>query len=743
MPQPKSLRWWVCVVILAFVSPHLRAAGQDSECPVVEPLTPAFESITPDEDTDTVPPLTRLRAERIEALGNERFRLMGEAEVQRQDQRVLAEEILYDQARSELEAHGNVRLESVAGDQVRTEALELRLDSFTGHAGQGTYRLGRNQARGDAERIELEGKERLRLFRVRYTTCPPGRDDWFFRLGKLALDKSRNLGTARNAVVSFKRVPIFYWPYVRFPISDDRQSGFLFPELGHSTKLGTQFAWPFYWNIAPNYDATISPRWLSKRGLQTQTEFRYLGRPLSGELGLEYLPDDDETGEDRWAVNYRHQHTLGRGWSASVNYQKVSDDTYLDEFRNSLRVSSLTHLPHEAQVGYDGQVWSFGARALAFQTIDPTIATADQPYDRLPQLTLTANPPARSGRLRPLLESELVNFERDDSLTGGRVNLLLGASLPWRRPYGFLTPKLSVKHIGYRLEDVTPADRRPDVTVPIFSLDSGLVFERLGTRFVQTLEPRLFYLYVPFREQDTLPNFDTSLPELAFANLFRENRFVGGDRVGDADQATLALSTRLLGARDGIERLSASIGQIFYFEDREVNLTPGTVETRPRSDFVAELRARFAEKWYGNATIQWNDDSDQTERSTVFFQYEPAIDRIVHLRYSFDRDSYEQVDLSTQWPIARRWTLAASTSYSLQDERNVESYAGFQYRSCCWALRLFARRRTDLELNDSNEVLLQFEFTGLGSIGEVPESPLAQSVFNPRLRRPGWDLKER
>ncbi len=735
MPQPKVLRWWVYLFLFALVFPHARGAGTDRKCPAVEPLTPAFESIS-EGDTDTASTLTRLRADRLEALGDQRMQLFGNAEVQRQDQRVLADEILYDQGSSALHAYGDVRLENIEGDQLRTEALEYELDGSSGYLDRARYRLGRNHARGDAARIELEDKEHMHLYRLRYTTCPPGRDDWFFSLGELELDKERNLAIARNAVLRLKRVPIFYWPYVRFPISDERQTGFLFPEVGSSTKLGTIFAWPFYWNIAPNYDATFTPRSLSKRGLQTQTEFRYLGQALHGEFRLEYLADDNETDMDRWAGRYNHMQDLGRGWSASVNYQKVSDDTYLDDFHNTLRVTSLTHLPQEAAITYGGQVWRFGARALQYQTIDPTILPAGRPYQLLPQLTLSAQPHTRVGHLSPLLEGEFVSFEREQSLTGDRLNLLVGASLPWRRPYGFLIPKLSVKHIGYRLDTVAPADDRPEASVPIFSLDSGLIFERQSARFVQTLEPRLFYLKVPFEEQDDLPNFDTNLAELTFANLFRENRFVGGDRVGDADQATLALTTRLFGAADGGERLSASIGRIFYFEDRRVNLSPGTLDTRSTSDVVAEVTARFAEKWYGSAT---NRRDDSTERTTLFLQYEPAVDRIVNLRYSFERDIFKQVDASMQWPIGSRWTVAASISRSQLESRTLEGYAGFQYRSCCWALRLFARRRLDSALELTNEVLLQFELTRLGRIGDAPESPLMQSVFIPRRHGSGWD----
>ncbi len=327
-------------------------------------------------------------------------------------------------------------------------------------------------------------------------------------------------------------------------------------------------------------------------------------------------------------------------------------------------------------------------------------------------------------------ESEFNNFRRDEGLTGERLGLKLSVDWPFRKSYGFVIPKVSVYNIDYDLDLDPPQDDAPGVTVPAFSLDNGLVFERQG-HFIHTLEPRLYYLNVPFRDQDDLPNFDTSLPTLAFDNLFRENRFLGGDRVGDTNQLTAAITTRLLGAADGVEHLRFSLGQIYYFKDRKVNLASGTVAARETSDLVAEIAARFAEKWYGRATVQWNNDIRETERSDFFLQYQPADNKIVNFRYSFQNDDFEQVDLSALWPVSRRWTLAASSSYSLEDSRNLESYAGFQYRSCCWALRFFARRRLDSEQQQVNDVLLQFELTGLARLGDVPDSPLRQSVFAP------------
>lgn len=743
MPQPNPARRWVYLAVLVAVSPlQTPAADAVRDCPAVTHRAP-FAQI-PDEGT-ALSPLTRARADRLERLDDHTVGLFGNVELQEGDERLLADEIIYDELTTEVEARGDVTLENLDGDQFKTPQLYLHLDKFVGYTAPGTYKLGRNEARGDAGRMTFDGKEKFYMEDLRYTTCPEGNDDWFFSLGSLELDKSRNIGTARNAVIKLKGKPIFYWPWVRFPISDERQTGFLMPDLGSSDKHGSEIAIPFYWNIAPNYDATIIPQILSDRGLQTNGEFRYLGQSLDGIFRTELLPDDDVFEDDRYAFHYRHYQTFGPAWRTDIRYAKVSDNDYLDDFGDNLAIASLTHLPQEADAEYRGKLWNFRARALSFQTVDETIAIDDRPYDRVPQLQLSARPVRASGTLSPEFESELVNFQRDDSLTGRRLNLQAGVSWPFRKSYGFIKPKISAKHIGYDLDLSNTEDNKPDVTVPIFSLDSGLFFER-DMRFrqrgyVQTLEPRLFYLHVPVEEQDDLPDFDTSLPTLRFANLFRENRFVGGDRVGDTNHLTVALTTRVIGADDGAERLRFSIGQIYFFDDREVNL-PAGIDTRNTSDFVAELNARIAERWFTRTTLLWDTDRKTNRESNVFIQYQPAKDKIVNIGHQFKKGEFEQLDVSAFWPIGRRWTVQASTSYSLRDERNLESYVGFGYRSCCWAFRVSGRRRIAADDEQINKVLLQLEFTGFAEFGKVPDSPLEQSIFFPSedfaTRGPGY-----
>ncbi|HSW52076.1 MAG TPA: LPS assembly protein LptD, partial [Sulfuricaulis sp.] len=605
------------------------------------------------------------------------------------------------------------------------------------HAGGGSFRFEDGSARGDAERIDFEGPDHTRFTRVRYTTCAPGQDDWFLNMRQLDLDTEEDIGTARHASVNFMGVPVFYLPYLSFPISDQRKSGFLIPRIGRSDNRGTEIAVPYYLNLAPNYDDTITPRYLSRRGWQLQNEFRYLTPRSQGTLELEALPNDRmENRDDRAAGTYQHQHVFGARWSGNVDVRAVSDRQYFEDFGDNLGITSQTHLPQNAQLDYRGPLWSFSARASDYQTVDPTIAPIDRPYARLPQINLVLNRPLQPNRLNYYLETEAVNFDRSDGVTGGRLNLSPAVALPLSNSYGFVTPRIGVRHISYSL--ASAPEETPSVTRGVFSLDSGLVFERDSrwgeNLFTQTLEPRLYYLYIPAKNQDSLPNFDTALAEFSFLNLFRDNRFSGGDRIGDANQLTAAVTTRFIDGENGAERGRASLGRIYYFDDREVNLPAGTGGANA-SAILGEATATLASHWHARSSAQWNQGDSRTEKYSVYLQYHPAKDRIVNLGKRFSRDEIEQTDISTEWPLAARWTLRARSLYSQRDHRNVESYAGVEYNACCWALRVVASRRLVYDtLNNaasqSNGIMFELELTGLSKLGSVPDSPLRESVFS-------------
>ena len=741
MPPPRSI-WcrisWIvaCAICLAAVMMRAPAAQAAEQCPTDPAAVRARAAAIAPRPASPGPAL--LYGDSMRSLTEDIIELEGDAKATRDGEQITADYLRYDRAQSLIDATGDVSVVQPGG-AFETSELHRNLDTGIGTAAAGTYRLiGQQIGRGDMSSVEFLGPERTRLFDVRYTTCPDNRDDWFLRARRLDLDTDKDIGVARNVTLEFLGLPVLYLPYLSFPISDERKSGFLFPQIGYGGRVGTIVATPYYWNIAPNYDATLTPRLLTDRGLQLQGEFRYLGRTFRGQLDAEYLPDDDITGEDRAAGSFVHAQTLSPRWGALVNVRRVSDKDYVSDFGDRLSITSETHLPQTAEINYRGSIWAFAARATDYQTIDRTIAPTNQPYARLPQLLLSASTGTLGGP-QYLFAGELVNFKRDVGVTGQRANVAPSVQLPLTRIYGFLVPELGVRHIAYSLDQEPNA--RPAVTAPFASLDSGLYFEREvtlgGALFDQTLEPRLYYLYVPHRPQDDLPNFDTSIPEFSFADLFRNYRFLGGDRIGDANRLSGALTTRFIDQDTGAERFSASIGRIYHFDERRVNLPAGVIDN-DRSDVAAEAVAWLPGNWHARSTLLWAPDRDQAVRGSFYLQYQPAPNRILNLGYLYNRDQYEQVDVSTEWPVGDRWTLRARSLYSIRDadRGNISSFVGAEYRSCCWAVRLYAARGlvqatagSSVLTEQTTRFLLELELSGLSGSRSAFESPLRQGLF--------------
>ncbi|WP_169924167.1 LPS-assembly protein LptD [Sulfurifustis variabilis] len=717
--------------LLGAAATSVLAQATAPDCPADRPTAPRPAAPPPSPDAPT-----HARADEMRSEGPDVSELVGDAEVERGGRRITGEHLRYDSANQRVSGSGDVTLTEPDGARFEVDEAELVLDRREGRTGPGTYRLPQDLGRGDAQEIEFAGPDRTVLSGVRFTTCPEGQDDWFLRSRTLELDTAEDIGTARHATLAFKGVPLFYLPYLSFPISDERKSGFLLPEIGYAGDLGLVIGAPYYFNLAPNYDATLTPRLFTDRGLQLQSEFRYLGHGLYGQLNADYLPSDDLTDTDRAFVRYTHNQMLAPRWGARLDLQRVSDEDYLSDFGNTLGLTSATHLPQIAEIAYGGPVWRFAARATDYQTVDRTL-TVD-PYARLPQLTLAGLLPAGPDDwFEPRFEGELVNFHRDSGVTGWRANAAPSLRMPLTRPYGFFTPQVGARYIGYSLEDAP--EERPSVSAPFAALDTGLYFEREAAwgaaAYTHTLEPRLFYLYVPDRRQDDLPQFDTSLPDFTFANLFRTNRFLGGDRIGDANQLTAALTTRFIDERDGTERLRASIGRIYYFDELDVNVPPAVLEP-DASDLAAEAVAWLVANWHARATVQWGTEDDAVRRSSYYLQYQPGRDRILNIGHRYIRDQVEQLDVSTEWPLGGRWTLRARSLYSLLDSQNVESYAGLEYNACCWAARIFLARRLTQSSDASgelteqrNRILFELELSGLARLGAAPESPLAQGLF--------------
>ncbi|NIV75671.1 MAG: LPS assembly protein LptD [Gammaproteobacteria bacterium] len=697
------------------------------------PSRPPFD--TADDDPETIDAI----ADEAELVQGGRSVMRGDVLAQRRGMLVRSDALTYDEPQSLLEAEGDVRLWE-EGVYLTGDAAQLRLDTDETALEAAGFLLEERHARGDAERIVVSDSELLRAKRASYTTCDADAEAWKLTASSVKLDNVDKVGTAWNTLVRFKGVPIFYSPYLRFPLSDERKTGFLTPSAGVSDETGFEASIPFYWNIAPNLDATFTPRGMTRRGALLGGQFRYLTRSSDGVLEGEYMPEDLKRGEDRGALNVRHTTRFTPRLRGDIKVEAVSDDDYLEELGTDLSIASTRFLEQRANINYSGNGWWARARVNRFQTVDKTVADEDEPYGRLPQLLVNTSFPERNRRLNLQLYGEFVNFERDTGPEGLRGDLRPTLSLPWRTPGTFFVPSASLRYTSYSLRD-DPGfeDDQPDRLLPTVSADGGLFFERglsLGGRsLVHTLEPRLHYLYVPFENQTDLPVFDTARFTFNFGQLFRDDRFSGADRVGDANQLTLALSSRLLTAGGGGELARLSVGQIRFFRDRKVTLPDESPQTESGSPLVAELSTRLAD-WRLLGALQWDPANTRTDRGTASVRYQPGPGRVLNLSYRFIRDTLEQTDASFRWPLGDRWGLIGRWNYSLPDTRTLEAVAGVEYESCCWALRAVARRFVnDVDAGTNTAFFLQLELKGLAGLDPGAEALAERSVpgYEPRF----------
>lgn len=713
----------LAVLIGALAACPARAA---EECPAASAAAPAVTDDISVADDGRV----RVTADRATTVLDRFSVFSGDVDLRRGVLRVQADELRYDEVGNRLDAHGNVRIGTNTGDDVSTPEVGFDLGTDRGHTGAAAFRLGDNRGRGRADRIHFEGRDRLRLNGVRFTSCPPGQDHWFLNARRMLLDNAKGEGTARSVTLEFMHVPILYAPWFSFPLTDARKTGFLVPRFGESSTRGVNVAAPYYLNLAPQYDDTITPAFMSRRGAMLRNEFRYLGESYNGDLEVEYLPNDNVFGDNRSALRYIHAQTISPHVSASLDIQSVSDKDYLADLGETTEVTSSTHVPSSATLSYGGRNIQAGVLVKSYQTLDPTIAVTDEPYERLPQMFAIADFPLGYNRPRLGIDSEYTFFNRSAGVTGHRVDLLPSVSIPWRTAYGYVTPKAGLHYTAYDLQGAT--NSTPERSLGVFSLDSGMFFDRparlFGGDFTQTLEPRIYYLYVPYEDQDSFPNFDSGTPDFNFDNLFRENRFLGRDRVGDADQVTVAATTRFLDVGTGIERLRLSAGQTIYFSEQSVNI-PSGVQSDDRTDLVLETRAWLRSDWYLRGTWQADLSNADTSKGNLYLTYHPAPDRIVNVAYRYLRDQQNQVDLSSQWPVAGRWTLFGRWNYSTLDSDTLQAYAGFSYRRCCWAVRAAATHRILGNGVPDSGFLFEFELTGLSKSGPAPESPIALGAF--------------
>jgi LPS-assembly protein len=602
------------------------------------------------------------------------------------------------------------------------------------------FSLPARNARGQAKQIDASPTGELELKGVRYTSCPVGEEDWVIRASDIKINQAQGIGVGRGVRLDFKGVPILYAPFISFPVANERKSGFLFPTLGTSSRSGASIETPWYWNIAPNYDDTFTPIYYTSRGLRLDNELRFLNPFAKGTLTSQYLPHDDAYGDRRGYVELVDKSNLTDSLRLDIEAANVSDSQWFEDFGLGPEGTSVTYLNRLAQLTYLGEHWYATARAQNFQTIDDTISPSDRPFTMLPQIAAHGDWVDQPLGLAYGLDLEVSDFEDNYSgtaferPTGWRVDAAPEVRLPLRRGSIYLEPALSWRYTAYKLDpETTSGDRSPSRSAPIFSVDGGLAFERLtGSRQqrLQTFEPRFMYLYVPYRNQDDLPIFDTTVADLNLVQLFRTNRYVGADRLSDANQLSVGVTSRLLSASSGQQYLSATVGQAYYFHPPDVSLggNQAAQDNGDSSDLVAELELTAYRNWSVGMGVQWNPTDARSEKGDVQVQYRPGNDRVINAGYRFRRGSIEQVDASLAWPLSARWGTYGRLVYSLQDDKSIDQFAGIEFKACCWRVRaVFRRYVSDRSGSVDTSFLFQLELNGLSSVG-VADAFLQRSI---------------
>lgn len=735
-----------------------------------------------DANLIALPGAIEIEGDKLDLYLDRRMRAIGNAVISRGDQKFYGDQLEYDVQNDEMLANGNVKID-IDNGQITGPSLRMRLSESIGEMRDASIQFNKNPpnntivdpqqssilndqsvifsdpkryldnnadysnmqtltrnfegSRGDAKMVLFEGEDKKRLKGARLTTCEAGVDDWYIKAGELELDDYTQSGSAKNAYVEFKGVPLLYTPYMNFSFNNQRKSGLLAPTVGSTSRSGFEVFTPYYWNIRPDMDATLATRYLSKRGLQVSGEFRYLDESYSGISSLEYLNQDNLSNQNRYYANFSHRHQFTPNWSAGYNIEKVSDDQYFSEMSTRIISTSRVNLPQEGFVNYQDEVWNFNALAQKFQTLDEL----SFPYERLPQLTLTGNKEWQYANGE--LFSQWTYFDRNSQApvlpTGSRFVAYPSVSVPFTSSYGFITPKLGLHTSSYQLNDnnfnvngSVVSSNSLSRTLPIFSLDSGLFFDRestfLDTPYIQTFEPRLFYVYIPHDDQSRFPVFDTALADLNMTTLFTENQFTGNDRVNNANQVSLAFTTRYIDSDTGIERVSATLGQRYFFDDQKVFLPGAARDNRTSSDMIGGFTARLSNQWKLDAFWQYDPDASRMTRSNLLARYNPEPGKLLNMGYRYTQEFLEQINVSGQWPMNNGWYGVGRFNYSLRDKSMIESLAGLEYDAGCWQARAVVQRVETATADANFGMFFQLELGGLASIGSNPLNLLRRDI---------------
>jgi LPS-assembly protein len=718
------------------------------------------------------------KSEVIEKNGFKHITLIGDVLIKQGAQQLTADQAIYS------EKTGSITIEG----ELTVRQPDLLLIASKGVVNQRENRLAIDDATYVIHSANVRGKGKLLtknqyaidIQKSEYTSCEPGNNGWLLKGSQITIDTEKNQGVAKHVRLVVKGIPVFYWPYLRFPVGDARQSGFLYPVIA-SSNGAIDVSVPYYFNLAPNSDLTLTPHFLQNHGVLIEASGRHLSENFETDITLAHLANDEGVvsdseqaqvdngtktdaevnalkGDDRWLVNINQTGGKNQRWFTSIDYNEVSDDDYLDDFDNSgINSSNDTSLIQQITAGYQFDNWLLEVNSQQYQILDTTIT---RPYKLLPEITLDGeyNFSGYSfGELNVTLENEWTRFDHsnaddigDTTLIGDRARFTYAVELDNRNGAGFIRPRIQARYLGYQLDETkltSGAKSTPSAVVPQAIIDSGLYFGRDGGSYHQTFEPRLYYFYSPFEDQSDITgsgsdvNFDTSDLTFSYSQLFNDTRFAGGDRIDDANQLSLGLTTRFIGNQSGREWFSASIGKAMYFDERRVTLS-GTTDSANNSPIAGRFSSQFSQHWRLTNDFIYNDDSGNIDDNTLSLKYRGDDSSLLNLSHIFLRDdisnnTIQQSQASLIYPLAgRSWYIFAHTDYDHTNNRDLEQLLGFEYNSCCYRAR-FAYKRFiedgDNSVNLSNAgydegLVLEFQFLGLGGTGKQFDSLFENNI---------------
>ena len=688
----------------------------------------------------------------------------GNAVLRRGDMVIRADRLEYYEPDDLARARGQVRINR-AGNVYEGPLLELKVNKFEGFFTQPRYRFLQNGAHGEARRIEFQGEKHALIEDATYTTCrrlpgPSWMPDWILRAATLQIDNETETGYAEGVSLSFMGVPILPIPALSFPLSDKRKSGVLPPLIGLDNVNGAEVTVPYYWNIAPNRDATFWPVIMSKRGVNVGAGFRYLEPGYFGQVRADLMPADRLRDATRWGISYTHQGAPDSGIAAvgrvglSVNFNRVSDDQYWRDFTRTNPALAQRLLPNDLGLNWSRDNLSVNLRTLKWQTLQDIDSPITPPYDRLPQLAMRY---ARANvyGFDYALDADHTRFRSDRLMTlqpnGQRQFAVLQVSRPWISSAGFITPKLQLHATSYQFETpLANGERTARRVLPTLSLDPGQIYERdtsfFGRNVRQTLEPRALYVNTPYRDQSLLPNYDSAASDFNFTSIYLENAFVGQDRISDSNLLTLGVSSRLQDVASGAELARFGVAQRLRFKDQLVTLPNTPAVSERLSDILVGAAVNWDPRWSFDSTVQFNPKTRQSVRATLGGRYSPGNYRVISAAYRFQRDASEQLDIGWQWPIndlwgdrgqelgagrgqgEGRWYSVGRLNYSLAERKLVDSVIGFEYDAGCWLGRLVFERLQTSTSSANQRVMFQLEFVGFSRLGANPLKTLKENI---------------